>query len=641
MNFPRFAFNNVRRNSRAYMAYFLSSAFMVMIFFCFAVFVNHPEVEQIQLGKLSQAVMKIAEYVIFVFAVFFVLYSISQFLKNRRREFGLLLILGARPGQINRLIFIENMLIGMAAIVSGVASGLILSKMFLLFGTKMMEVQELPFYWPTGAIKITVISFLALFICISVFTLSMIKKSQALQLLKGGSAAVKKEPKVSWVWSFLGAVLLGIGWYALYMGRLTPVKLFIAAAAGIAGTYLFYSQISVLLIGWIKKRRTWVWKKVNLLWVSEMAYKLKDNARMLFLVTVVISIASMSAGVVIAMDEDNRDSYLDDPFVLRYYSTNESFVKEDLDHINRQLEAAGVVYNQFKVESINKSSSHRSLKYLSVMPLSIFNQIENAIGLNSIPLDSKHGQALLVYDAAKSSPVNVDKPIEIVLEGGKQVQIQGSVGSKALPYMGYINTNLLIVSDDLYKQLRAQEQRADTVYFYEVPAWNSGSLPDEASQEYRLGVDIGKWNEDHDHGNLLSIRSDGYIKLKLGTALFRFIGIFISLIFSFASASFLYFKLHTELSTDAAMYRALSKIGLSTAEMKKSTSLQIGLLFFIPIIVSTIFSLVVLAPILKMVYINSYYKPVLMAAAGFLALQMVYYFIVRAGYLRHLKRIMV
>lgn len=32
MSFPQFAFNNVRRNARAYIAYFLSSSFMVMVF---------------------------------------------------------------------------------------------------------------------------------------------------------------------------------------------------------------------------------------------------------------------------------------------------------------------------------------------------------------------------------------------------------------------------------------------------------------------------------------------------------------------------------------------------------------------------------------------------------------------------------
>lgn len=41
MNFPQFAFNNVRRNSRAYFAFFLSSAFMVMIFFSYSVFIYH------------------------------------------------------------------------------------------------------------------------------------------------------------------------------------------------------------------------------------------------------------------------------------------------------------------------------------------------------------------------------------------------------------------------------------------------------------------------------------------------------------------------------------------------------------------------------------------------------------------------
>lgn len=46
MTFRQFAFNNVRRNTRAYGAYFLSSTFAVMVFFTYAMFIFHPEMEK-------------------------------------------------------------------------------------------------------------------------------------------------------------------------------------------------------------------------------------------------------------------------------------------------------------------------------------------------------------------------------------------------------------------------------------------------------------------------------------------------------------------------------------------------------------------------------------------------------------------
>src|SRR4051812_32695180 len=116
MSFLRFAYNNVVRNKRAYSAYLLSSAFAVMIFFIYAVLLFHPDINSSVLGKDTQAGMKIAEYIIFVFAFLFVLFSVSAFLKSRKKEFGMLTILGSTPAQINKLIFLENMFIGFAAI---------------------------------------------------------------------------------------------------------------------------------------------------------------------------------------------------------------------------------------------------------------------------------------------------------------------------------------------------------------------------------------------------------------------------------------------------------------------------------------------------------------------------------------------
>lgn len=240
MNFPQFAFNNVKRNSRAYFAFFLSSAFMVMIFFSYSVFIYHPGVASIELGTNSAAGMKIASYIVFVFAFFFVLYSISAFLKLRNLEFGILMMLGARSGQINKLILIENMLIGLLSIVTGMSFGMLLSKLFLLLSTTIMGMDHLPFYWPVKPLMITSISFISLFLVISIFTLLFIRKHQVLDLLKG--VLNLKEPRVSWLLSLLGLLLLTAGALAIRK-QLSPITLLVAAVTGIAGTYFFYSAV--------------------------------------------------------------------------------------------------------------------------------------------------------------------------------------------------------------------------------------------------------------------------------------------------------------------------------------------------------------------------------------------------------------
>ena len=58
------------------------------------------------------------------------------------------------------------------------------------------------------------------------------------------------------------------------------------------------------------------------------------------------------------------------------------------------------------------------------------------------------------------------------------------------------------------------------------------------------------------------------------------------------TASFLYFKLFNDLQQDQRHYHSLSKIGLSEKEMKRSATIQIALLFYIPLIFAALQTLV-------------------------------------------------
>lgn len=129
MTFRQIAFHNILRNKRIYVAHFLSGAFAVMIFFIYAMLLFHPDLQgelastSETIGHLSTIGLKVSQYLIFIFSFLFLLYSVSSYLKTRKKEFGILMIHGMSPRQQNGLIFTENMLIGLASIVAGIAGG--------------------------------------------------------------------------------------------------------------------------------------------------------------------------------------------------------------------------------------------------------------------------------------------------------------------------------------------------------------------------------------------------------------------------------------------------------------------------------------------------------------------------------------
>lgn len=644
MNFPQFAFNNVRRNARAYVAYLLSSSFMVMIFFTYAVFVYHPKIASSEMGSMTRTGMTIATVIVYVFAFFFVLYSISVFLKSRNREFGILTILGAESRQINLLIFLENLLIGAVAIVTGIAAGLILSKVFLLVSTRVIDMDDLPFYWPVKAIMLTAGAFILLFLFISMFTLMFIRKRQVLDLLTGSSKP-KKEPKANVFTSLLGIALLATGYWALHGKKLDEIGLLIAAVTGIAGTYFFYSQLSVWIVKKLQRSRGTAWKGTNLLWISEMSYKLRDNARMLFLVTVVVALACMSTGFVLASQKAIRDSYEGNPFNFRYTSYSDgdqTKAAEDLAYIEKSLRAEGLEYRIAKADLIADSNYTAGEEKTMLISQTQFNRLASV--MNNEPVESlgeTESVLVLTPETERKVPPQGKKVDVRIAESTYPFDFVPRTDKAA--YLSYTG-KLLVIQDEVFERLE-QEHRAgggyvqiNTVFM----APESGKLPGKEDPETKLGLELDEWGRSGDHGGYLQSRAENYYTFKQTFSLFSFIGVFIALIFSVSSASFLYFKLHTELAADAVMYRSLSKIGLSGREMNVSATIQIAVLFFIPIAVAALQSLVVLGPVMEMMNsMSPVYVPVLTASAAFLIVQTVYFLIVRARYIKAVNKTMV
>lgn len=188
MTFWQFAFKNVSRNSKAYFAYFVSSAFSIMVFFSFTVYAYHPRLQSVQGFQDRDPLMNLAstaQLVIVMFSFFFLLYSVGTFLNVRKQQFGILTILGISQRQLKRLLFTENMIIGILSIFIGIQGGLVFSNFFLLVTSKLTSAKGLYLYWPTEAIIVTTVTFIILFLIVSTFTPMFIRTRKTTQLIKG------------------------------------------------------------------------------------------------------------------------------------------------------------------------------------------------------------------------------------------------------------------------------------------------------------------------------------------------------------------------------------------------------------------------------------------------------------------------
>ncbi|MDG0812234.1 FtsX-like permease family protein [Cohnella rhizosphaerae] len=127
-----------------------------------------------------------------------------------------------------------------------------------------------------------------------------------------------------------------------------------------------------------------------------------------------------------------------------------------------------------------------------------------------------------------------------------------------------------------------------------------------------------------------------YVSTNQSISLTLFIGLFISLLFFIAMGSLIYFKLFTELQDDQAQFKALSRIGMTAAEIRRIVVTQVGLVFLIPCVVGSVHALFAIQALGNLLG-----SPILKYAAVvfgiYLVMQAAYFGVTCATYLRSIR----
>ncbi|SIS54987.1 ABC transporter permease [Salimicrobium flavidum] len=625
MTFRQFVIRNVFRNSRLYAAYFLSSMFTVMVFFTFANFAFHPVFYEGSFNNNALLGMGVAGGIIYVFSFFFVMYSMSAFLQSRKKEFGILMIHGMSSRQIRTMVFLENLLIGVLATVMGISLGLLFSKAVLLIAENVLIISEsLSFYMPWNAMGVTFFSFVVLFLLISLFVAFLLRTKKLTELIKSDRTS-KGEPKASGLLVFLSVFLLGAGYIiALSVEGLQVTAVFIPVAILVMiGTYFLFTQLSVFLIHRLKKKKSLYWKKTNMILLSDLAFRMKDNARTFFMVAIISTVAFSAIGTLFGLQSYLTKGLVQaNPYDLTYHPYEEEENKEaKAEIVSRTLEEEGVNYEVRKVE-VSYFSGISGESNIPVVSSSLYNSLAPLVDRSEV--HPTEGEAVMVNgELPQTDTVNPSRNLmdkDIPLATGETISPDESVVSSALPGI----VDYYVVSDDTYENL---PEAADSDVQY---VWQT-----EGSEEL---VEIGtQLSEEFPPGSLTAIDSIIYqINKTYGPILF--IGLFIGIVFFLSAGSFLYFRLYTDLEEDRKKFGAIRKLGLTDQEMTRVVTKQTGLLFFTPILVALFHGVVALTALAHLFDYNLV-KESFYVLSSFALIQILYFLVARMIYTRQLKNV--
>ncbi len=635
MTFFQFARNNVRRNARAYSAYFLSSTFALLLFFLYATLADHPGLHK---GYVAQSVitgMQVAEYIIFVFSFFSILYSMGSFLRGRNKEFGLLTILGISNQQLIEMVFLENMLMGLAAIAVGIGIGLIGSKLFLMLGSSILDIPALPFYIPTQALIVTTVAFLMLFILVSSVTALFIRRTTVQTLLKG-SQRPKQEPRASLLLSVLALVLLIVAYVVALTDRQLAadatgtVPIFILVLTAV-GTYLLYTQLSVFLLRVIKKRRNYSWRGTHLIWLSDLAYHLKDNARLFFAVAMLLSVAFTATSLLAV--EKARESLNTDPFAFTFtfYQRNPTIEQPTEAMLEQTLKSHHLTYTTVQ-EPFVTQVQNKTQDRLLLMSITSYNHLAAVAQIQ--PLSVRLGEAVTF---AKDLPSTIPNG-----QGKGQLRVVQSKLPTAFNQDSI--KDLLVVTDQDYQQQHAPIHGLYVGYM--MSDWKATTnlslgLVDRVIEIIDTKVFSHPGYNQLDVFTFTSHALDYLTQYQLPNVLL-FIGLFTAIIFLIASCSFLYFRLYTILNENKEQYRAIAKIGLMETEMRTSMTIQVAVLFFAPFLMAVLNTICAMVAVQNNISAGTQVLlPTVETIGFFLVIQVMYFSIVRVQYLHQVKQALV
>ncbi|HHQ2896639.1 TPA: FtsX-like permease family protein [Bacillus cereus] len=647
MTFWQFAFKNVTRNARAYFAYFVSSAFSIAIFFSFAVYLFHPKLHMTDVNYSLNILMTISEVVIVFFSFFFLLYSIGTFLKVRKKQFGILTVLGISQKQLKRLIFIENMLIGVLSIFFGIQLGVVFSQFFLLVTAKITHVPGLYLYPPKSAIVLTIIIFLGLFILVSSFTPMLIRTRKAVRLLKEGKQ--QKERKASVLISLFGAICLICGYalaanplYFMSLGDIIGLlyavsSIFVIPSLIAAGTYFFFSQISFLLIRILKTRRKFYMKRINMLWISDLASRIRTNINMLFIVAMLSTLAFTMITFLYGFGKFTKfDAIRQNPFPFTYLShTENTLADEHLNWLEQKFNEEHFTYTKFKTDIYEVSSAEDNTQLYYAIKQSDYNVLAKALNWEKLTVNKNESYILMkdLDDQVIGTLHNKDNKNTLTLTQNN-LQLQVKEYKSYSPFPNSLIYQLLILSDENVEALSTVSKQM-SVYNFKVTDWekahNIGS-----SFITKIHNDNAAIQAEHPPFHA-SEASDSLYKTKLNVASFFLIGTFLGVIFFIGAGSVLYFRMYTDLTNEQEKYITITKIGLTETEMKRSATIQLAILFFVPYIMASIHTMFATKMLQEILHL-SFFAEITVVLMIFGTVEILFFLLIRSFYMQKLSQ---
>jgi hypothetical protein len=644
MTWRRLACKNLLHNARRYLGYMASSTCAVLVFFMFSSFTLNPHVKQGYMTARARYVLGGCEYIILFFAVFFILFFHAALIRMRSREFALFRVLGMTPGQVWRTVFAESIVTGLAAIAAGIALGTVFLKLFLMaMGALLNLPVSIPFALPAQSVLLTVALFGAVFVLEGFITAARTALHTPKRLMLAERARQRAD-KASWWLVALGIASIAIAYdLAIAHSLNIIVNFFPIIGLTALGTYLLFTQISVKVLGALRRRPL---HGVSLLVVARFAHRVRDNALVLTVVTLLSATVLSGMGAVFGLKAVvHQNSTQVDPFPVMLVRPQAGAFPLTANDVSRQLAASGtpvagqVTFSVAAVRAEEAGQAGSQPVHITVVSASTFERVrqhlmdaepETRSFLTDAPPAPGSGRAnvFVNYPLVLQKPLFSTNQIRVLDVPEMSFHLNGQYDARILnEQMGRVSDFVLEVSDADYAKLTdaLPETAKYEITGFDVPDWKHALVATSALQN-RLNAGQKPF---------LTARADVDSEVTQTLATMIFAGFFVSVLFLLACATVLYFRLQWQMAADKRQFSSLLRIGMQDREVHKTLTRELLLLFFAPVAVGLVHSTVAMVDFSHLIAVKGNPWPVFVVVAGiYIALTAFYFAVARIRYAR-------
>ena len=609
--FSRLAKQNIRNNKSTYIPYMITCIFCIAMIYMMEFLRDCPTLDQaVRQADEVRMIVFTGEIVVEIFCIIFLIYSNSFLMKRRQKEIGLYNILGLERNHIGIVMFLETIITSIGSLAGGIAAGIIGSKLALLLLLKLLHIPSvLGFYISVKGIFTCLFMFGIVFLMILFLNLAKIHLSRPVELLRGNNTG-EKEPAAKWLMALIGFICLGAGYY-LAVTTESPIKaitiFLLAVILVMAGTYLLFTAGSIVILKFLRRRKSFYYRTGNFISISGMLYRMKQNAiglaSICILSTGVLLMISMTVSIYFGMNDImlNRYPYDVDMSVT---SISEEECQTAIEAFEKAI-ADNKVPVEKSVEEIyldivcSKNDDQILIKPAntirnsdSVLVLSLLNQAEYE-RLTGISENLNDGEIFAWYPSAvQKDSVTVDETEFTVKKWLDKNPL--TCGKDAVS-----DNAVLVVTDEDFKEF--DEMRTE---MYK----GVSSAPAGEDLTLHLGLDItGSETDKIDFGTPVmevvkdlkkngglsenswitsGIRQQEYESYYADNGSLLFIGIFLGSLFLMGTAMIIYYKQISEGYEDQKRFEIMQKVGLSRREVRSSVRRQILMVFFLPLLMA-------------------------------------------------------